>query len=340
VIYLSTSNLSNYSALPKFTKKQSVSEIKEGDKVDDIFFVKFKKGMVSYSKGFSFELVLSDNSGRNIDYKYWGGHDEAKVKATYNSIKADSIVRVQGRVSTFNNKLQLATNEPFVIEVLKEGQYDDNDFIRPSRRNLEHLYEDLLAAVDEVSDEKIKELLNKFFRDPEFSAKFKKHPGAIEIHHNWVGGLMQHTMEVLKYCKTSGEMFSALNKDLLIAGALLHDIGKTEELAVTSRIRGTNKGQLLGHIMIGSVLISAKCDEVGMEPEMREKILHIILSHHGKMEYGSPKEPMFPEAMVVYYSDELSSKLSEIMDFVDAGRADTEDDFMYHKRNGRNILLK
>ena len=119
--------------------------------------------------------------------------------------------------------------------------------------------------------------------------KFKKHPGGIEIHHNWTGGLLQHTLEVLNYCKLSWELFPELSKDLLITGALLHDIGKLEELAVTSRIKGTNKGQLIGHIVLGSTYVSNKIDEIGMEDEPKDKILHMIVSHHGRMECPLPK---------------------------------------------------
>ncbi len=323
-----------------FTKKTKVSELKEGAVVDDIFFVKFKKGMSQYAKGFSFELTLSDNSGRNIDYKYWGGQDEAKVKSLYDSIKADSIVHVQAKVSVYKEKLQLATNEPSIIEVLEKGQYDAADFVKSARKDANLLYSRLLDAVGLVGNPKIKELLSVVFKDKETEAKFKTHPGAIEIHHDWVGGLLEHTLEVLNYCRLSWEMFPQLDKDLLTAGALLHDIGKLDELAVTSRIKGTKRGQLTGHLVLGTIFVSNKCDEIGMEAELKDKLLHIIVSHHGKKEFGSPVEPMFPEAFVVYYADELSSKIAEMLEFIDGAKSTTEDDFMFHKRNGRNVMLR
>jgi 3'-5' exoribonuclease len=326
--------------MEKFTKKRKVSELKEGDFVDDVFFVKFKKGISSYAKGFAFDLMLSDSSGRNIEYKYWGSQDEAKVKSLYSSIKADSIVHVQGRVSMYRERLQLATNEPSVIEALKEGQYDASDFVKAARKDVNALYSKLLSSIESVENPKIKELLNAIFKDKKMEAKFKTHPGAIEIHHDWVGGLLEHNLEVLNYCKLSWETFPQLNKDLLIAGAMLHDIGKLEELEVTSRIKGTKKGQLMGHIVLGTIFVSNKCDEIGLDAEIKDKITHIIVSHHGKLEFGSPKAPMFPEAFVVYYSDELSSKIAEMIEFVEDYKSSTEDEFMYHQRNARNILLK
>ena len=126
----------------------------------------------------------------------------------------------------------------------------------------------------------------------------------------------------------------------LIAGALLHDIGKLEEIEVTSRIKGTKKGQLAGHLVLSAIFVSKKCDEIEMDDEIKNKLLHMIVSHHGKSEYGSPKEPMFPEALVVYYSDELSSKVAEMLGFVESAKSETEDDFMYHPRNKKNILLR
>lgn len=326
--------------MQKFTKKKRISELKEGDVIDDVFFVKFKKGMNPYAKGFSFELMLSDNSGRNIDYKYWGNNDEAKVKSLYASIKADSIVHVQGKISVYKDKLQFATNEPLIIEVLKEGQYNASDFVKSAKKDIEILYSKLLESIGSVENPKLKGLLLDIFKNPEKEKKFKSHPGAIEIHHDWVGGLLEHTLEVLEYCKLSLEHFPSLNKDLLIAGALLHDIGKLDEISVTSRIKGTNKGQLIGHLALSLAFISKKCDEVGLDEGMKDKLLHIIVSHHGKPEFGSPKEPMFPEAVVVYYSDEMSSKIAEMIEFVENAKLSTEDDFMFHKRTGKNILLK
>jgi len=326
--------------MEKFIKKQKVSELKDGDTVDEVFFVKFKKGVNPYAKGFLFALTLSDNSGRSIEYKYWGNRDETKVKTLYDYIKPDSIVHVQGKVASYNGNLQLTTNEPNVIEVLEKGQYDEADFIKSAKKDKDMMYSQLLKTIEIVENPKLKDLLNRIFKNPGIEAKFKNHPGAIEIHHDWIGGLLQHTLEVLDYCKLSWELFPQLNKDLIITGGLLHDIGKLEELDVTSRIKGTNKGQLTGHLVLSTIFVSNKCDEVGLDEELKDKLLHIIISHHGKLEFGSPKEPMFPEALVVCYADALSAKLAGMIEFVDSAKSSTEDDFMYDRRGAKNIFLK
>jgi 3'-5' exoribonuclease len=151
---------------------------------------------------------------------------------------------------------------------------------------------------------------------------------------------MQHCLEMIRFCSTACDLYPELDRDLLVAGALLHDIGKLEELEVTSRIKGTQKGQLVGHIALGLVTVSKKMEEFGFEEDLKNKVLHLIVSHHGHLEYGSLKEPMFPEAVVLHYADELSSKTTEMLEFIKDGKASTEDEFMYSKRNERNIFLK
>ncbi|MDD4353928.1 MAG: HD domain-containing protein [Candidatus Nanoarchaeia archaeon] len=328
--------------MDKFIKKIKVNELKDGIIVNDVFFVKFKKGMKAYKNGYFFELTLSDNSGANIDYKYWGPGDELSVKSLYDSISADSIVNIQApaKISTYNNKLELGSNDKNSIRVLKEGEYEISDFIRKSSKNIESMMDEVLKFIALVEDINIKKLLDSLFGNPVFQNKFKNHPGAIEIHHGWVGGLMEHTLEVAKYCKASWEIYPKLNKDLLIAGALMHDLGKMEELTTTTRIKGTVTGQLVGHLILGAIFVSNKCDELSINGDLKSKLLHIISSHHGKLEYGAPKEPMFPEAVVIYYADELSSKISEMIEFVDSSKESTEDDFMFHKRSLKNIFLK
>lgn len=313
--------------------KKRISEIKPGEIINNVFVVKIKKGVQPYANGYSFTLILSDDTGKTVNYKYWGGSDEKKVRELYETIKPDSAVLVQGKSGEYNNKLQITTNEPHTIRVV-EGF----GFVKPPKKDVEKMYGELLDAIARVEDPQIKQLLQKIFVNQAFAEKFKKHPGAIEIHHNWTGGLLQHTLEVLNYCRMAWHQHKELNKDLLIAGALLHDVGKLDEIEVTSRIKGSEKGQLIGHLVLSAVRVSEETRN--LDEDLRNKILHMIVSHHGKPEYGSPKPPMFPEALVVYYADEMSSKIVEMTEFVQDARQDTEDAFMYNRRYSKNILLK
>lgn len=324
-----------------YTKKQLISSLKEGDRVEDIFVVKIKKAITPYQNGFRFQLILSDSSGKSIEYTYWGGNDEDEVKNVFDSIKEDYVVEVKGWFKVFGKKPQISTNPPDTINALKEGEYDISDFIKPAKRPIEEMVNELNEQINSIQNTDIKAILNEVFTEnQDFLNKFKTHPGAIEIHHNWTGGLLQHTLEVAKICEVSRGLFPELDRDLVIAGALLHDIGKLHELGVTTRIKGTIKGQLKGHIPMGFKMLSDVMDRLKTEEMTRSKLLHIVLSHHGFNEFGSPKEPMFSEALAVYYADELSSKLTEITEFVKDSKEATENDFMYNRRHSRNILLR
>jgi len=315
-------------------KKFLIDELKEGAAVDDVFVVKIKRSVEAYAKGFLFSLIISDKSGKSLDYRYWGSSDYAAVKALYDTIEQDSIVRIQGKVGAYNGKLQLTTNAPMTIVPVPEGEFDVSDFVPRTKKNIDEMYKKVQTAIDSVSNPKIKQLLFHVFAD--MGELFKQGPAAIEIHHNWIGGLLEHTVQVLEVVLVSAEQFN-LNKDLVIAGALLHDIGKLKELKITTRIRADDLAQLNGHLVIGATYVDNECQKIGMDEETRAKIVHLIVAHHGHLEYGSPKEPMFPEALAVYLADELSCKLAEMQGFI--ASTDTTDKFAYSKRNNRNIFL-
>jgi len=324
-----------------FTRKKLISELQEGEIIDDIFVVKIKRNFQQYQKGFMFTLLLSDQTGTTVEYKFWGPENEGRVKAIFDMVKQDSVVHVQAKISTYNGKLQLATNEPMVFEVLEAHQYDKSEFIKPPKKDINKMFEGLKETITFVNDGQLKQLLTNIFTEPEFAEKFKTHPGAIEIHHNWKGGLLQHTVEVLNYCILSHKQFPELSKDLLIAGALLHDIGKMQELEVTTRVKGTEKGQLIGHLSMSLMFVEKKISEIpGFNEDLKNKLLHMVASHHGKLEYGSPKEPMIPEADALYFADHMSAKLAEMTEFVVESRKHTEDAFMFSRRNQKNIFLK
>ncbi len=324
----------------KFTKRQPINALRESQQVDDIFVVKIKKGIAPYKNGHSFQLLLSDSSGKTIDYKYWGGSDEEPVRKLYGSIKSDSVVHVKGSVSIYNGKLQISTNDPDGIRALKDDEFEPGEFIKKAKKDPEKMYDEALKIINSVKNQELKGMLLSIYMYPGIAEKIKTHPAAIEIHHNWVGGLLQHMLEMMKYCELSAQIHPNLDRDILIAGVLLHDIGKIEEIGVSTRIKGTRKGQLIGHISIGFSFVMKKMEEFGLEEIIRDKILHIIVSHHGRLEFGSPKTPMFPEAAVIYYADEMSSKVTEMIDIVEEGKDQTEDDFVYSNRKRGNIFLK
>lgn len=325
--------------MEKFKKGFLINDLKEGNKIKDIFVVKFKKGVASYSKGYSITLALTDSSGKTLEYKYWGGTDENKVKEIYDLIKPDSVVLLNGTVSVYNGKLQLIADSNFgTITPLTSEQYDSSEFIMGAKKDVDLMYSILLSKISSISNNSLKKLLEVIFN--EVGEKFKKHPGAIQIHHNWVGGLLEHTLEVVEHCETSIKLHPELDRDLLITGAILHDIGKLEDLEVTSRIKSSQRGQLVGHLVLGITYLCDKFKDADLDDLTKDKLIHLLVSHHGKLDYGTPKEPMIPEALALYYADELSSKVAEMIGFINDSKDSTEDDFMYNIRKGTNIFLK
>ena len=173
--------------MERFTKKQPISTLKSGDLVNDIFVVKIKRSVSPYVKGYSVALFLTDASGRSIEYKYWGGRDEGKVRALFSSIKQDSVVLINGKASMYNDKMQITSDEESPPKALNPEEYNAS-FIMTPKKDVEEMYSMLLSKINSVQDESIKNLLLRTFEN-DLKDKFKKHPGAIEIHHNWISGL-------------------------------------------------------------------------------------------------------------------------------------------------------
>jgi len=322
-----------------YKKQFPINTLKEGNKIKDIFVVKIKGGVAQYSRGYSITLILTDSSGKNLEYKYWGGSDENEVRKIYDLIKPNAVVLLNGTVSTYKDKLQLIADKDFgIITPLMPEQYGALEFIEKSKKDIETIYASLLSKIGSIENEHLRKLLQDVF--DEVGEKFKKHPGAIQIHHNWIGGLLEHTLEVIEYCEISVKLFSELDGDLLLSAAILHDIGKLEELEMTSRIKGSQRGLLVGHLVLGANYISEKLKESDLDDLTKNKLLHLLISNHGKLEFGSPKESMFPEALALYYADELSSKITEMIGFIKESKDITEDDFMYHYKRGVNVFLR
>lgn len=317
-----------------YRKIKQISELKKDDIVNDIFVVKFKKPVEPYKNGYRFELRLGDAS-KEIMYKYWGPDDEAAVEALYESINKDDVVAVQGRVNEWNEKLEISANENNTIIPLKEGEYDVKDFIKKSNKDPELMWRDLKLYIDSITNPELKNLINYFFADPEFVAKFKECPAAMYIHHGWIHGLLEHTLSVVRTVDFIQKIQVTLDRDLVIAGALLHDIGKMKEFEMTTSIKVSTQGMLVGHVTIATEMISRAVEELGINPELGMKVLHIILTHMG--DYGSSKTPSIPEALAVYYADQTDAQLTHMISLKE--EAQTDDDYIYNKDFG-NIYLK
>src|SRR3989344_3815231 len=318
-------------------KSQFISGLKEGDSVNSAFSIKYKHPPEAYKNGFRFELGLADRSGE-IELKYWGSADKEKVEALYKGFKEGDVIEVNGKTSAFRGVSEIHINEG-AGSIRKIAEFDIADFVEKSAEDSEKLANDMLAEIKGMKNEFLRKLMEEFFNDAKFMAQFRSAPAAMYMHHATIGGLIEHTSHVLKLCREICRIYPALDRDLLIAGAILHDIGKISEFRIGTNIKQTEEGMLRGHIAMGEEMVLGKIREIKDFPdELKIKIAHMLLSHHGANEYGSPQEPSFPEAAAVYYADEMDSKVDQFVKIKKETK--TEDFRVYSKKLGRGIYLK
>ncbi|MCD6414130.1 MAG: HD domain-containing protein [Candidatus Diapherotrites archaeon] len=316
-------------------EKQFISELKTNDTVNSYFAVKYKRPVKPYKKGNMFKVGLSDKTGE-IDLTYWGGTNQDKVKQLWSSFDIDDVVLVNGVVSEYQGESKIDVNEG-VGKISKTSEYNIADLVAVSERDLDEMASELMSKVEEVKDPYLSKLLRAFFEDAKFMEKFKKAPAAMYMHHAYVGGLLEHTLHVLSLCEAIYKIYPKMDHDLLVTGAILHDIGKTREFMVGTSIKVTEEGMLRGHLVIGEEMVIEKMKGIlGFPETLMMKVAHIILSHHGNGEFGSPKNPQFPEAAAVHYADEMDSKIDQYVSIKED--TDSTDFRIYTKRLGELYL--
>ncbi|MEM2839214.1 MAG: HD domain-containing protein [Thermoplasmata archaeon] len=318
--------------------RKKIAEMKKGDRIEGVFSVHYTKPITVYKFGTMFEFRLADNTGQ-MTAKYWGGEDQAEVMRAYDSIGEDAVVKVRGTVSEYKNQMELAINpkDGEGIQVLKDGEYDIRELI-PTREDIPRLRALLRERMGSVKDPKLSELLHKVFDDESFMEEFSRCPASIMLHSNELGGLIYHTLNVAEHCMLAWEHYKEMDRDLLLSGALLHDVGKVEAFKVTTNIDQTEAGKFLGHLVIGMDFVKNKIREIeGFPEELENKVLHIILSHHGKRDWGSPVEPAIPEALTVHYADDFDAKLDYML--IKRKEASTDDSWIWDSKFRRLLYV-
>jgi len=256
------------------------------------------------------DITLADRTGQ-IDGRMF----PSDVEAIHDSIKLGSVCRIVGRISEFpsgSGKFNMVIN---VLNELDEDEYLLEDFIMASDNNSDDLISEIRSTIKEMESPELKNLLKSFFCDKNFTEQFYKAPAAMVHHHNYIGGLLDHTVEVLKISKTACEIFPDLNPDLLYCGVLLHDVGKIKTYTYgTGPIGFSEEGELLDHIYISCEMVKSKLEKLEISDEISNQILHMILSHHGYISYGwgSPVDPKTPEAVALHYADNMDAKVKEM----------------------------
>ena len=288
-----------------------IKDYKDGDRVFDIYFCKFKSSAVTKNGKNYDNVILQDKTG-TLDAKIWDPNN-----AGIADFDAMDYIEVYGDVTSFNGALQVNVKR---VRKCAEGEYDEREYMPVSKKDLDEMFAELLKMIDSVENTYLNALLKKFFvEDDAFAERFKRASAAKSVHHGFIGGLLEHTLGVAKLCDYYCTAYPVLNRDLLLTAAICHDIGKTREISAFPMNDYTDEGQFLGHIVIGSEMIGEKVKEIADFPPMLEmELKHCILSHHGEYEFGSPKKPAIIEAVALNYADNTDAKLETFKEILES----------------------
>lgn len=279
-----------------------IQDYKEGDRVFDIYLCKRKQSAVT-KNGKAYENVILQDKTGVMDAKVWDPNS-----AGINDYDTMDYIEVYGEVNNFQGVLQVNVKR---IRVCGEGEYDPADYLPVSSKGIEPMYQELLGTIQSIQNTYLKQLLELFFvKDEKFVKAFKNSSAAKTVHHGFVGGLLEHTLSVVKLCEYYCTAYPLLKRDLLITAAICHDMGKTKELSLFPENDYTDDGQLLGHIIMGTEMVGEKIRQIPDFPAvLGSELKHCILAHHGEYEYGSPKKPAIMEAMALNFADNTDAKM-------------------------------
>jgi len=300
-------------------KEPSIADLaRYEDQVITAFFIASAKQVRSRKDGAPyFALTLADSTGQ-AEARMW-------ETAEAGEFAAGDVVKVRGQVRRYQERFQINVER---IRRAEAGEFDLSDFVPRTERDIDELWTELVGYVESFTDPHLQSLVQSFLNDPGIAAALREAPAAKSMHHAWLGGLLEHVVSLLGICDLAAKHYG-VHRDLLLTGVVLHDIGKLQELRWGTSFDYTVEGQLLGHITIGVGMIEEKMSALpGFPPELRTLVLHLILSHHGRYEFGSPKLPMIPEALLLHYLDDMDAKMqtmrSEFARNVAAGRGADE----------------
>jgi 3'-5' exoribonuclease len=249
-------------------------------------------------------LTLSDATG-NCEARMWSVSPEDNAR-----FAQGDVVKVKAVFEEYNGRRQIKIE---TIEKAARGEYDLGELLPKTTKNIAEMWAALNGYVDSFSDPNLKALIQSLVTDEKIAAALQDAPAAKSMHHAWIGGLLEHLISLLGMADATAKHYVEINRDLLLTGVLLHDIGKLRELSWRTGFDYTVDGQLLGHITIGIGIVTRKIDAIpDFPPRLKTLVLHMILSHHGHLEFGSPKLPMIPEALVLHYLDDMDAKLQTI----------------------------
>lgn len=276
--------------------------LKKGDAVDHYLLLKKCDIRLTKTNKEYLAVELGDKSC-SLNSNIWDGFE-----GFYKSVKAGDVVKVSGTIEEFQGNLQIRVNRIRITN--NEDNVKPLDFLAHSKRDPEEMRKEFKDRIEKISSPELKLLMKNIFSEKNFLL-FSTAPAGKLWHHSYIHGLIEHTLEIIKICDLMCDIHNDLNRDLLISGAMLHDFGKIEELSFDGSFEYSDKGKLIGHIVISAMLIKEEADKIAGFPEdIKTCLIHLVLSHQGKLEYASPVVPKFAEAIALYQADELSAKVN------------------------------
>ena len=277
----------------------------EGKLFDGFFLVLAKQQRTTKTNKPYLNLILGDKSGQ-LEGRVWEPGDPRIAK----DFERGDIVKTRGSASRFEDRVQLKIDQ---LRVALPNEVDKADLLPSTTYDVATLWRQLLGFVDSLTNLDLKLLLTTMLDDPALAEAYREAPAAKQLHHAWLGGLLEHVVSLCTLADRVAPHYTLLDRDLLLTGVILHDIGKVRELSWEIGFEYTIEGILLGHIQIGSALAERTIDSLpNFPPKLKTLVLHMILSHHGKLEFGSPKLPMIPEALVLNFLDDLDAKMQAV----------------------------
>lgn len=311
-------------------KKQFIRDIKTGTQVDDVFYCSRRDVKERRDGGAFLALELRDKTG-SANAIMWDRIDDALA-----CVEVGGFYRVTGRMGEYQGKPQLSVN---LIYPADRAEVRRDDFIASSRYDRGQMMTELLGYVAAVKNPHLRRLLDSFFQDPGFAERFSLAPGGARVHHAYLGGLLEHTLLMCRLARSFPEVYKEIDADLLMTGVILHDVGKVREYVYDVAIDHSYDGRLLGHIIMGYQMVGDKLEEQKDFPvELGRMLLHIVLAHHGQMDFGSPKTPKFAEAFIVYFLDNLDARVMMFRDTVERNAGSKWTDF--HTYLETNVYIR
>ena len=306
-----------------------IGTFREGDKINEIYLCKYKQSATAKNGKMYENVILQDKTG-TIDAKIWDPNSSG-----IEDFEVMDYVFITGDVNCFQGTLQMNIKR---ARRAQESEYVAADYLPVSEKNIDAMFEELMDCMKQVENPYLQKLIQMYFvENASFVDAFKKHSAAKTVHHSFVGGLLEHTLGVVKLCECYVKQYPYLNRDLLFTAALFHDIGKLKEISNFPENDYTDDGQLLGHIVMGCELVGFGCRHIKNFPKkLMSELQHCILAHHGELEFGSPKKPALAEAMALNYADNTDAKLETMREIL-KGAGENKEWLGYNKLFESNL---